>query len=469
MHSLRFTMSFAARSILCAISCFALTTACAYSPSTTLPETDTQALLIEKPAGLNKPVTTSWWKVFEVAELAPVMKMLESQNLTLNQAQQRVKRAQSLLAQVNAGDVPTITARASGRSGRDLDSGLSSHASSGGMGLSYDADIWGTRDAQQRSRQLGIDAAQYQFIDALLDTQALFINTLFEQISIKSRLSIALQNVEISEELLKLVQFRFEEGDTSGIEVSQQRNTLISAQSEVLRLRNSLTLNERALAVLLGRESMQLDTPDLKALLSLGLTDFSLPKAAPALSAEALKQRPDIQLAIAQFKQADLAFYEASVAGLPGMSLSADIGVNDLLDLAQGWTLSAAISSAATLFDGGRLEAAEKAAKTDVDLAILQYQQTVLSAIEALLNSQTNLVFNQQNYSYALASLENNQQLYRLADIRYKAGDTDFLNLLNAQRSYFSARQSVISNYQVVLSSVIANYRESAGTDITSS
>ncbi|MEC8487898.1 MAG: TolC family protein, partial [Pseudomonadota bacterium] len=81
----------------------------------------------------------------------------------------------------------------------------------------------------------------------------------------------------------------------------------------------------------------------------------------------------------------------------------------------------------------------------------------------------TNLVFNQQNYRYALASLENNQQLYRLADIRYKAGDTDFLNLLNAQRSFFSARQSVISSYQAVLSSVIATYRESAGADITSS
>ena len=150
------------------------------------------------------------------------------------------------------------------------------------------------------------------------------------------------------------------------------------------------------------------------------------------------------------------------------MSLSADIGVSDLLDLAQGWTLGAAVSSAATLFDGCRLEAAENAAKTDVDLAILQYQQTVLRAIEALLNSQTNLAFNQQNYRYSLASLENNQQLYHLADIRYKAGDTDFLNLLNAQRSFFSARQSVISNYQAVLSSVIATYRESAGADITS-
>jgi len=463
MHSFRFSGPLAARSLLCAFSCIALTASCAYSPSTTLPETDTQALQIAKSVDATSQITTSWWKVFEVAELAPVMKTLESQNLTLNQAEQRVKRAQFLLAQVNAGDVPTITARTSGRSGRDLDSGRSSHSTSGGLGLSYDADIWGTRDAQQRSRQLGIDTAQYQFTDALLDTQALFINTLLEQISLQSRLSIAMQNVEISEALLNLVQIRFEEGDTSGIEVSQQRNTLISAQSEVLRLSNSLTLNERALAVLLGNESMQFNTPEQKALLSLSLTDFSLPEVAPVLSAEVLKQRPDVQLAIAQFKQADLAFYEASVAGLPGMSLSADIGVSDLLDLAQGWTLGAAVSSAATLL------AAEKAAKTDVDLAILQYQQTVLSAIEALLNSQTNLVFNQQNYRYALASLENNQQLYRLADIRYKAGDTDFLNLLNAQRSFFSARQSVISNYQAVLSSVIATYRESAGADITSS
>ena len=468
MHYLRSIKSSTARWLLWAFSCIALTTSCAYSPSTRLPEISSQALSAAKSAESTVPVTISWWTVFEVPELTPVMKTLESQNLTLNQVKQRVKRAQFLLAQVNAGDVPTITAGASGRSGRDIDRGHSSHSTSGGLGLNYDADIWGTRDAQQRSRQLGVDSAQYQFTDALLDTQALFLNTLLEQISLQSRLSIALQNVEISEELLKLVQIRFEEGDTSGIEVSQQRNTLISAQTEVLRLRNNLTLNERALAVLLGRESMQLNTPELSALLSLSLTDFALPDVAPTLSAEVLKQRPDVQLAIAQFKQADLAFYEASVAGLPGMSLNADVGVSDLLDLAQGWTLSAAISSAATLFDGGRLEAIEQAAKTDVDLAILQYQQTVLSAIEALLNSQTNLAFYKQNYRYAAASLENNQQLYRLADIRYKAGDTDFLNLLNAQRSFFSARQSVISNYQAVLSSVIATHRESAGADLPS-
>lgn len=467
MYFKRFVVSFAAQTVLCVLSCIALITGCAYSPSATLPETDMQAWATANPAASNKPVTTSWWKVFDVAELDPVMTMLESQNITLNQAQKRVQRAQYLLAQVNAGDLPSITGRASGRSGRDLDTGRSSYSTSGSLGLSYDADIWGTRDAQQRSGQLGVDAVYYQFTDALLDTQALFIDTLFEQISLQSRLSIALQNVEISEELLKLIQIRFEEGDTSGIEVSQQRNTLISAQSEVLRLETNLTLNKRALAVLLGNENMQLNTSELKAILSLSLTDFIIPEVTPSLTANILRNRPDVHLAIAQFKQADLALYEASVAGLPGMNLSADIGVSDLLDLVQGWTLGAAISSAATLFDGGRLKAAEQVAKTNVDLAILQYQQVVLSAIEAVLNSQTNLAFNQQNYRYAFASLENNQQLYRLADIRYKAGDTDFLNLLNAQRSYFSARQSEISSYQAVLSSVIATYRESAGAIIS--
>ncbi|MEC7482123.1 MAG: TolC family protein, partial [Pseudomonadota bacterium] len=171
MHSFLFSVPLAARSLLCAFSCIVLTASCAYSPSTTLPETDTQALQKAKSVDATSQITTSWWKVFEVAELAPVMKSLESQNLTLNQAEQRVKRAQFLLAQVNAGDVPTLIGRASGRSGRDLDSGRSSHSTSGGLGLNYDADIWGTRDAQQRSRQLGIDTAQYQFTDALLDTQ----------------------------------------------------------------------------------------------------------------------------------------------------------------------------------------------------------------------------------------------------------------------------------------------------------
>ncbi len=450
MHSLRLS--------LCAVACAVISIGCAYSPSTQLPDINTQVFTESQSVYEKMPISTRWWTVFNVDELEALMTQLDSQNLSLSQAQKRLIRAQYLLAQVNAGDVPTVTTRASGRSGRDADAGTSSHSTSGSISLSYDADIWGTRDAQQRSRQLGVDAAHYQYIDALLDVQALFINTLFEHISLKSRLSIAEQNVENSEALLKLVQIRFEEGDTSGIEVSQQRNTLINAQSEVLRLQNNITLNQRALAVLLGNDSMQAPS------LTLSLQDFTVPEMTPSLSADVLRGRPDIQLATAQFKQADLAFYEASVAGLPGVSLSADVGVSDLLDLAQGWTLGAALSSAATLFDGGRLEAAEQAAKTDVEIAILQYRQVVISATEALLNSQTNFTYQKQNYRFALASLENNEQLYRLADIRYKAGDTDFLNLLNAQRSFFSARQSVISSYQAVLASVVSAYRESAGT-----
>lgn len=449
--------------ICCGIVFTASLTGCAYSPSTDLPVPNAHAFNDNNPNVITEAISTTWWKVFEVHELEPLMAKLENQNLNLSQAQKRVQRAQYLLAQANAGDLPTITARLSGRSARDVEGGHSSHSSTGSIGATYDADIWGTREAQQRSRQLGVDAAQYQYVDTLLDIQALFINTLIEQVSLKAQLDIAIQNVEISKELLKLVQIRFEEGDTSGIEVSQQRNTLINAETEVLRLTNSLTLNERALAVLLGNESMQRPSH------SLSLADFTIPSLVPALSADVLRRRPDIQLAIAQFKQADLTFYEASVAGLPGLNLSADIGVNDLFDLAKGWTVGAAISAAATLFDGGRLEAAEKAAQTDVDLAIMQYQQGVLNAIEALLNSQTTLAYQKQNYRYALASLENNEQLYRLANIRYKAGDTDFLNLLNAQRSFFSARQSVINSHQAVLSSIIATYRESAGANITKS
>ena len=96
MHSFRFSVSLAARSLLCAFSCIVLTASCAYSPSTTLPETDTQALQKAKSVDATSQITTSWWEVFEVAEL-PAMKTLESQNLTFNQAEQRVKRAQFLI------------------------------------------------------------------------------------------------------------------------------------------------------------------------------------------------------------------------------------------------------------------------------------------------------------------------------------------------------------------------------------
>ena len=70
-------------------------------------------------------------------------------------------------------------------------------------------------------------------------------------------------------------------------------------------------------------------------------------------------------------------------------------------------------------------------------------------------------------YALDLIELENNQRLYDLAQARYKSGDSDFLNLLNAQRSWFSAQLNVINRYQSALSAAVDVYTAARGLPVT--
>ena len=162
-------------------------------------------------------------------------------------------------------------------------------------------------------------------------------------------------------------------------------------------------------------------------------------------------------------QQADIAVYQAGIQGLPGLSFSADLSVSDLLDLASGWSVGAALSSAATLFDGGRIDAGKKIAATDRELAWNNFRATTINASQSLLDALDNFTYQKAAYELDLISLENNERLYKLAEIRYKAGDTDFLNLLSAQRSWFSAQLTVITSYQQSLAAASTVYLEAGG------
>ena len=435
-------------------------TGCAYTPSDLdgqKSKTQPDVFDIYTQDGAGVDIAENWWSVFNSEGLNALMVRLADSNLTLEEAALRLQRAELILRQSQADNIPDITASASGRSGKNFDTGTESNSTSGSVGVSYTFDVWGSREATQLGNKLSIDSQQFSRRSAALQVQGLLTSEYFTLLSLEQRLVIAKQNYEAADQLYKLVDIRFQEGDASGIEVSQQQNTMISARGELLRLNYQATLSRRAIAVLLGDETLTAFSGEEK-LLSFVLPDIELYQPAAVL-----KQRPDVQIADIALKQADIDVYLAGIQGLPGLSLSGSLSVSDLLDLASGWSVSAAISSAATLFDGGRIDAGKKIADVDLALAWNNYRATTLSASQSLLDSLDNYAYLKAAYELDVASMENNARLYRLAEIRYKAGDIDFLNLLSAQRSWFSAQLSVITSYQQTLSAAATIYQEAGG------
>ncbi|QJR80529.1 TolC family protein [Alteromonas pelagimontana] len=439
--------------------CLLLLCACSYTPANY--QAATQLNLPER-LQTAAPATAlsidrQWWEAFHTEELDALMGKLAQRNLTIVEAELALSRAKLLLRQSQADNTPFVSASVSGRSNRDVESGTSQNGVSAGISVGYEVDIWGSRDAEQLARQLDINIAEYQQHSIALQVQSLLATAYFNYLSLQRRQEIVQQNVDASQRLLDLVELIYEAGDASGIEVSQQRNTLISSQAELLNINNQLALSQRVIAVLLGDN--QMSAIDVDRL----ITSIALPEIDLVQPAALLRSRPDVKLAATQLQQADIYLYQAGIQGLPGLNLSADVSASDLLDLASGWTISALANSAATLFDGGRIEAGERIAEVDIQLALNSYRQITLGAVQELLDSLDTYGYQKAAYLLDMASLENNERLYRLAEIRYKAGDTDFLNLLSAQRSWFSAQLAVINSYNSALTTAVDVYRAAGG------
>lgn len=167
---------------------------------------------------------------------------------------------------------------------------------------------------------------------------------------------------------------------------------------------------------------------------------LAVPRVKSLQKAQVLTQRPDIQLAENQLQQADASLFINKQKRWPSLGLSADLSLADLASLSSGWGTSLAGSLSMPLFDAGNIDAQIEAAKSDIEIAQLNYQSVLLAAFADTLDTLADLEYQQQNHQYSAQQLDNNQSLYELAQIRYDAGETDFINLLNAQRSWASAR-----------------------------
>lgn len=428
--------------LLLSIACMA---ACTYQPSIVLPPTSLTAVqqyIDDKlaPSQVADAPPSLWWQDYGSHDLNLLIEEFNQNNLELAAARERILKARSLLEQQKSHNWPTLDARSNHRSNRDFDSSITSDTNNMSFSAAYEVDLWGARSAAQYGADVAVFAQQQQTMSLQLQLQATLAQSYFLALSQRERYTIAQQNLEASKELLDLIALRFEAGSASGIELDQQRNTYLATQAQLLGLNRALTSSERAIAVILGRSSLtvsEFTTP---------FSSIKAPKISALQPAGLLEYRPDIQLAQAQLLINNAEFFQIKKKRWPIVNLGANLSVNDIFLAHEGWTGALLGSLAMPLFDAGNITQQINTAQSDVSIAELDYQQTVLEAMQETLETLSELDYRGSLSSVRRQELDNNRRLYQLAKLRYESGDTDFLNLLSAQRSWFSARDSMIQS-----------------------
>lgn len=466
--------------VLCAV---ALAAGCSMAPTYERPEapiaTDWPGLRLSRSLAGTMPVASTavpttpaadieWQSFFSDPKLRLLIEAALRNNRDLRIAVLNIEQARAQFQIRRADQLPTVGAAAAGaRQPHVGGNGSISGVYSAGLAMtSYEIDFFG-RVASLK------DAALAQYLateEGRKTTQISLIATVattwLSLLADEELLAITQQTLATREESFKLSQLRFDNGISSELDLRQAESLLEAARISLAQLQRQRALDENLLTLLLGQPL----TGDLTAALPAGqaLADAPLMVDVPAgLPSDLLTQRPDIRQAEQQLRAANANIGAARAAFFPRISLTASAGSasNHLSGLFQsgsfGWTLAPQLFL--PLVDAGRHQAGLDSAKAGRDMAVAQYEKAIQTAFREVADALAGRATLGEQLRAQQAQANAEAIRFKLSDLRYQNGIASQLDLLDAQRALFAARQAAVQTRLLQLQNQVTLYKTLGG------
>ena len=311
-----------------------------------------------------------------------------------------------------------------------------------GAAASYEVDLWGRLADDVELAELGIVSSELNVLTTRISLAAEVAVSYFSLRATDEQLRLRRRSLANARRQRDFIAARLEAGVTSGIDLDQQEVRVQSLRAGIEDLSASRSLQAQRLAVLTGQPPGALD------LLPRDL-DARLPRLAPGTPAQVLMARPDIRGAEVQLASAYIRIDQARTAFFPTVTLAGDTGFasNDLKDLLTSGAFSwfAGANLVATLLDNGarsrNVERTEIAARQQV----LQYRQTILSALEEVENALIAQETNIRQTQIQRLQLAAQERVTRETEARYRAGAASAFDLVQQQDALLSSREQSVN------------------------
>jgi NodT family efflux transporter outer membrane factor (OMF) lipoprotein len=394
-----------------------------------LPETAIAAEWLE-PSGDTGAVDDNWLQSFNDPQLnALVAEALDVQNPNMRVLSAQVDRAEAAAVLAGAALKPNV-GLAAGVSENVSDSGPESTSSGAGVVISWEADVWGRVRAGASAADENLRATIADFEFARQSLVANVAKSWYLAIELQGQESLANEVVDIRRELLGIVQTREELGTVSVQDVYLAQSDLSSAEA-VLRLTiGGQKESRRALEILLGRY------PGSQIELAADLVPVP-PSISAGLPSALLERRPDLQAAERRVAREFFLTEEARLASLPSFALTAGAGLGDAIS-------SLAAGVVAPLYTGGAIEAQLDGATASQQAAIAAYGAAALNAFEEVETALTNENLLAEREQFLGQVVSNDFEAYKIEEIRYDEGATDWLSVSQIQSRWVAGRIALL-------------------------
>lgn len=440
---------------------------CVVGPDYVEPEVPVPAEWAAESAALPAapPELSRWWQRLDDATLNALIDEAVAGNLDVATAKARVREARASYRQAGGKLLPSLEASGSATRGwthTDIDENGNRINFDGsndfqvGFDASWEVDLFGANYRGFEAAGYGLQAAEEELRATLLtligDVAAAYV----EARGYQQRIALAERTAAAQRNTAELTRIKFDAGSSSGADVANAAGQAASTEATLETLRIGYAESLHRLGVLLGLAPAAL-SGRLAEPMSIPVPALPLPLGVPA---DLLSARPDLRQAERELAQATATIGEAEAARYPSISLTGSVSTSGVTfgDLASVTSVALSIGPSITIpiFNGGQLEAGVEIAEAQRDQSYLAYRAAVLTALEEVENAAVSLTRERGRERRLEESAANFQEAFRLARALYENGMTGFLEVLDAERSLYSAQDSLIDSRIALASDYIA-------------
>ncbi|MCV9938450.1 efflux transporter outer membrane subunit [Boseaceae bacterium BT-24-1] len=454
--------------------------ACAVGPNYTTPSLAVPATwnAADQAQSRARPMLRHWWARLNDPLLNSLVKEAVEGNLDIAGAKARVREARATHQQSLGLFYPTLMSASSAIRQRSVAGGAAGMGAGAGSAprefsqyqagfdASWETDLFGRNQRAAEAAEYGVEAADEQLRLALLTLVGDVASNYVQARGYQARIALAQRTATAQRETAQLTRTRFEAGSVSAVDVATSTGQSSTTEAAIPSLERSYAEVVHRLSVLTGRAPGDL-TNRMRRSAPIPKPRLPMPAGIPA---DILLSRPDVRQSERVLAQATARIGQAEAARYPTVSLTGNIATTGLKigDLAKnssiGWSFGPSLN--VPIFNGGQLRAAVEVAQAQRDQNFVIYRDRVLRALEEVENALVAIVQEEVRSRKLAAAVESYRQAATLSRSLYQGGSANFLMVLDAERSFYTAEDALVqSRIALAMSYVTLNKALGGGWD----
>lgn len=452
------------RNLIVATLCLA---GCAVGPDYKRPELDIPNQWQESLADIGIISDKNWWRSFNDPNLDKLVERALNSNLDIKAATARVEQFYNLYGVTRSQLFPDVSIKGSYTKGQGSQSAIPAAAAdsidrfeAAGL-LSWELDIWGQLRREVEGAKADLRAQEEVRRGVIVSIISALVTAYVDLAELDQRLVIARETYLTRSGALDIARMRLDSGLISELEVKQAEAEMISVQVGIPALEAAVAQREHLISVLLGVAPQKIDRGLPLVALREGIV---IP---PGLPSEIIENRPDIKQAEQDLVSANAGIGVAQGEYLPRLRLTGFYGFasselsNWLKSPAEQWAYGGDLLQPVLNF--GRISGRVGAAEARAEVARNRYKQTVLTAFQEVEDSLITIRKSREQIGLLTQQSEIAAQYFSLSDAKYNEGESDYLDVLDAQRLAFAVANDRTKAEGDFLRSYVRLYRSLGG------